>query len=49
MDAVKAKLSEWYGQPFRSDMDALGWFAFIGLLIAISVLWHIVLGHIAKS
>lgn len=33
----------WVASPFSSDMDALHWFYFFGLLIAISVLWSFVL------
>lgn len=32
----------WAQQPFSADMDALHWFYFFGLLIAISVLWGLV-------
>ena len=34
---------EWLKKPFSSDQDALHWFLFFGLIIAISVLWGFVL------
>lgn len=33
----------WIQQPFSADMDALHWVYFIGLLVAISILWGTVL------
>lgn len=35
----------WLAQPFRTDMSALDWFYFFGLLIVISVVWGIILRH----
>lgn len=39
----------WLAQPFREDMDALGWFCFFGLVIVISALWAIILRHIREA
>lgn len=36
-------------RPFSSDMDALGWFLFFGLLIAISIAWGFILKHISEN
>jgi hypothetical protein len=40
------RFRNWYQTPFRADMSALDWFLFVGLLIAISVAWNIILRHI---
>ncbi len=42
-------IKNWYSQPFSDEMDATGWFLFFGLLIAISVLWTLILRHIADT
>ena len=39
------KFKTWLTKPFSVDMDALHWFYFFGLIIAISVLWGFVLKH----
>lgn len=44
MESFKAYLR----QPFSADMDALHWFLFFGLLIAISVLWGFALRAVAE-
>jgi len=33
----------WLAHPFSSDMSALHWFYFFGLLIAISAAWGLIL------
>lgn len=43
------KFSDWFKEPFSADMSALGWFAFFGLLIVISVLWTFTLKHIREA
>lgn len=44
-DDFKAFMS----QPYRSeDMDAGDWFLFLGLILAIMVLWRVILLHIAR-
>lgn len=35
--------------PFRSDMDALGWFMFLGLIIVIMILWGVILRHVKEA
>lgn len=42
LDRFKA----WAAQPFRSDMSALEWFLFFGLLVIISGVWAMILRHI---
>lgn len=38
---------EWWNQPFKGrEMDALGWFLFLGLLIIIMGLWAVILNHV---
>jgi hypothetical protein len=33
---------DWLARPFSTDMDALHWFLFYGLIIAIAVIWHFI-------
>lgn len=40
------RFDDWLKRPYSSDMSALGWFAFFGLLIIISWLWSTVLRKI---
>ncbi len=42
-------LKSWAQHPFSTDMDALHWFLFLGLLIAISVLWGLILSSIRRA
>lgn len=37
---------KWAASPFSADMDALHWFYFLGLLIALSTLWGLTLRSI---
>lgn len=39
MDAVIGRFADWLKQPYRDDMSAFGWFAFIGLTIVIATAW----------
>lgn len=39
----------WAARPFSQDMDALHWFYFMGLLIAISVAWGLILGSLRRA
>lgn len=39
----------WLGHPFSTDMTALQWFYFWGLLIAIGALWYIILSHLRRA
>lgn len=36
-------LTEWYKQPFKSDMDAKDWLVFIGFLGACGLVWKLAL------
>lgn len=38
----------WLARPFAADMDALHWFFFLGLLIALMVGWRLVLNTIKE-
>lgn len=42
-------LKAWAAKPFSADMDALHWFLFLGLLIAMSVLWGLILSSIRRA
>jgi hypothetical protein len=33
----------WLASPFKSGMNAWDWFLFIGLLIVVCILWHMIL------
>lgn len=37
---------QWANAPFASDMDALHWFYFWGLLIVVAAMWGFILRHI---
>lgn len=39
----------WLQHPFSTDMNALGWFKFFGLVIAINVIYVIILAHIRRA
>lgn len=43
------KTKEFLAQPFRSDMDAAGWFLFFGFLIAVSIAWGLILKHLREA
>ena len=38
-------ISNFFAKPFKPEGNALDWFLFFGLLIAISVVWRIILSH----
>lgn len=42
------RFRNWLAQPFSTDMDALHWFLFFGLVIAISILWGFALRTVAN-
>ena len=42
-------LKAWAQAPFATDMDALHWFYFLGLLISISILWGLILSSIRRA
>lgn len=39
----------WINKPFATDMDALHWFYFWGLIIFIAVAWGFILRHIFEG
>ena len=43
------RMTAWIKKPFSSDMDAMHWFLFFGLIIVISFLWSRVLFYINKG
>lgn len=49
MTNVWTGFKAWLKKPFSTDMDALHWFLFFGLFIAISIGWSFVLSHTVKG
>jgi hypothetical protein len=41
-----SQIQAWLAQPFQSNQDTWHWFLFIGLLIVLAAVWHMVLRHI---
>lgn len=42
------RFTEWLGRPYNEDMDALGWFLFIGLLALIFAAWGSIIRKVAE-
>lgn len=40
---------QWFNQPFATDMSALHWFYFWGLLIFVAAAWMFILRHIYEG
>lgn len=40
------EFKHWWSQPFQADMSASRWALFIGLIIVLFTLWHMVFRHI---
>lgn len=40
-----AHVLNWLDKPFSEDMSATQWFAFIGMVLAMLMLWKMVLKH----
>ena len=47
MNGVLSSFVDWAKQPYSENMDVLGWFLFIGLLLLIMVAWRAVINKIA--
>jgi hypothetical protein len=45
---IVESFKDWLHRPFSADMDAVHWFLFFGLLIAISILWGMALRTVAN-
>lgn len=43
-----SSFQSWLNQPFDGSMSAGRWFAFVGLLIAILMIWGVVLRHLSE-
>lgn len=41
--------SDWFHAPFNSNMSTVGWFWFLGLLIVLVAIWHLILLHIREG
>lgn len=39
---------DWLNDPFDQDMSAMRWFAFVGLLIAITMAWGLILKYMRE-
>lgn len=39
----------WFNQPFSTEMTALHWFYFFGLIIFISAAWGFILRHVYEG
>lgn len=39
----------WLSRPFSSDMDALHWFYFFGLILVVGFAWGMILKHIERG
>jgi len=42
-----AQFKAWIDSPFTTGMSAQRWFAFVGLLLAITIIWSIILHHMS--
>lgn len=40
---------DWASRPFATDMDALGWFLFLGLVILLLAVWAVILKHLQEA
>lgn len=40
---------QWLAQPFSVDMPAVDWFLFIGLLLAVMVVWRFILRTVEEA
>lgn len=40
---------DFWAEPFREDMDAIGWFLWLGLIIVCAALWAIIFRHIKEG
>lgn len=40
---------EFLHKPYDNDMDALGWFLFLGLLIVLTAMWGLILRHLQEA
>lgn len=36
----------WFARPFSTDMDAVHWFLFLGLIVVLLSLWSLIFRHI---
>ena len=39
----------WANRPFTTDMDAVHWFYFFGLIIMISLVWGLIMRHVYEG
>lgn len=44
-----ASFQSWFQKPFSSDMSAVDWFLFVGLLVVITGLWAMIFRHIKDA
>ena len=43
------EFKNWLNSPFNSGMSASKWFAFVGLLLAITMVWGVILKRIEEA
>lgn len=48
MNGFFESFSSWLSQPFRRDMDVIGWALFVGLIVILLILWNNVLTRITN-
>lgn len=44
-----ATLKEWWSKPFDPGMNTVHWFYFLGLLIALSGAWGMILRYVTRD
>lgn len=42
-DGALTRVMSWAAHPFSSDMDALDWFLWFGLIAFSALLWHLLI------
>lgn len=42
------EFTDWIKKPYASDMNAWHWFAFVGLILAIMMIWGLVIKRISE-
>lgn len=48
MQSFYGEFQDWLSDPFDGDMDALGWFLMIGLVLASLFAWSTIINKIAE-
>lgn len=48
MQGFADKFSDWLDDPFQGDMDAVGWFLLVGLIMCSIFVWSQIINKIAE-